>query len=486
MAQNPIAAILFREKSAEWTTLKPVKTGFEVDEHRTAEIAVEGTGLSFSAPETAAAVKIACGHIKGDLCAALSADKTLMRVVDLPTSDPAEMKGMADLQVDKFSPFPIEHMTVALEVLSQKEKTSRVLIVAVQREIVETFGATLKSAGLLPHWIDVQVMGWWFLLKERGAIPDKGRKVLLLLEPTGAELIVCQDGIPVVFRSLGPGQGLSEDEYFSELADETAYTLTTLEAERGAADGVKVGLWYGAGTPLPEEPSPEGVPPKARLPVGGPPAALVEKLREVCAVDVESGSLDSLPPLSEGLARRIAEKGDRVLNLAPPEWRTQESGRKTRKSLLVASGVFLAVWVLGVSAFLGGLKIQQSRLNQLRSSVAVLEESATKVKELKAKITSFEQYADRSRSALECLREISTLLPEGIDLSSFSYKKGSSLSLRGECGTPEPIYSYVQALQQSPLFTEVKTEGVRSKMTQSGAQKSEFSLTASLPGEETK
>ena len=190
MAQNPIAAILFREKSAEWTTLKPVKTGFEVDEHRTAEIAVEGTGLNFSAPETAAAVKIACGHIKGDLCAALPADKTLMRVVDLPTSDPAEMKGMADLQVDKFSPFPVEHMTVALEVLSQKEKSSRVLIVAVQREIVETFGATLKSAGLLPHWIDVQVMGWWYLLKERGAIPDKGRKVLLLLERTGAELIV--------------------------------------------------------------------------------------------------------------------------------------------------------------------------------------------------------------------------------------------------------------------------------------------------------
>jgi Tfp pilus assembly protein PilN len=122
----------------------------------------------------------------------------------------------------------------------------------------------------------------------------------------------------------------------------------------------------------------------------------------------------------------------------------------------------------------------------MKASVALLEQSATKVRELKERITSFEQYADRSRSALECLREISALLPEGVDLSSFSYKKGSSLSLRGECGSPEPIYSYVQALQQCPLFTEVKTEGVRSKMTQGGAQKSEFSLTATLPGEESK
>ena len=486
MAQNPITAIIFREEVAEWTTLRPAKSGYEVDEHRAAEIVPAGTSLDFAAAETSVAIKNICGHIKGDLCAGLPSDKTLMRVVDLPTSDPAEMKGMADLQVDKFSPFPVEQMAVALEVLSQKEKVSRVLIVAVQREIVESFGKALGAAGLLPHWIDVQVMGWWSLLKEQGAIPEKGRKVILLLEKNGTELIVCQDGIPVVFRSLGSGQGLSEDEYFSELADETAYTLTTLEAERGAADGVKIGLWYGAAKLPPKVVGPNDVPPKAQLPGGGPPAVLVEKLREACSVEVESQSLDSLPPLTEGLARRTAEKGDTALNLAPPEWRTQESGRRTKKSLLIASVAFLVIWLAGVFTFVGGLKIQESRRDQLKASVAVLEQSAMKVKELKDRITSFEQYADRSRSALECLREITAVLPQGVDLSSFSYKKGSSLSLRGECASPEPIYSYVQALQQSPLFTEVKTEGVRSKMGPSGVQKSEFSLTASLPGEESK
>jgi Tfp pilus assembly protein PilN len=329
-------------------------------------------------------------------------------------------------------------------------------------------------------------MGWWSLLKEQGAIPEKGRNVILLLEKTGTELIVCQDGIPVVFRSLGSGQGLSEEEYFSELADETAYTLTTLEAERGAADGVKVGLWYGAVKAPPKVVVPNTVPPKAQVAAGASPAVLVEKLREACGVEVDSRSLDSLPPLTEGLARRTAAKGDTALNLAPPEWRTQESGRRTKKSLLIASVAFLVVWLAGVSAFIGGLKIQENRRDQMKSSVAVLEQSAAKVKELKDKISSFEQYADRSRSALECLREITALLPQGVDLSSFSYKKGSTLSLRGECGTPEPIYSYVQALQQSPLFTEVKTEGVRSKASQGGVQKSEFSLTAGLPGEESK
>jgi Tfp pilus assembly protein PilN len=486
MAQNPITAIVFREGNVEWTTLRPVKSGYDVGEYRTAKVAPVGTVLDFAAAETPAAIRRICGHIRSDLCAGLPSDKTLMRVVDLPTSDPAEMKGMVDLQVDKFSPFPVEHMTVALEVLSQKEKTSRVLIVALQREIVETFGRALGQAGLLPRWIDVQVMGWWSMLKERGEIPEKGRKVILLLEKTGTELIACQDGMPVVFRSLGSGQGLSEEDFFSELADETAYTLTTLEAERGAVDGVKMDLWHGAFKAPPKVVVPDvtlsAVPP----PANGPPPTLVEKLRLACGVEVDCRSLDTLPPLTEGLARRTAAKGDTALNLAPPEWRTQEHGRRTKKSLLFASVVFLVVWLAGVAAFLGGLKLQENRLDQWKSSVAVREKSAARVKELKDKITSFEQYADRSRSALECLREISALLPQGVEITSFSYKKGASLSLRGECATPEPIYSFVQALQQSPLFTEVKTEGVRSKMGQRGVQTSEFSLTASLPGGEKK
>ena len=486
MAQNSITAIVFREKSAEWTTLRPSKTGYEVDEHRTAEIVLTEAGLDFAAAETSTAIQSVCGHIQGDLCAGFPSDKALMRVVDLPTSDPIEMRNMAELQVDKFSPFPVEHMAVALETLSQREKTSRVLIVAVQRELVETFGKALGQAGLLPRWMDVQVMGWWSLLKEQGAIPEKGRKVILLLEKNGTELIACQDAIPVAFRSLGSGQGLSEEDFFSELADETAYTLTTLEAERGAADGVKLGLWHSAVQAPPKGIGPTAAPSKTQPPADEPPMLLVEKLREACGLEVDSRRLDSLPPVTEGLARRVAAKGDAVLNLAPPEWRAQERGRRAKKSLLIASATFLIVWLVGIFASIGGLKLQENRRDQLKASAAALEKSAAKVKELKNKIASFEQYADRSRSALECLREISALLPQGIDLSSFSYKKGTSLSLRGECATPEPIYSYVQALQQSPLFTEIKTEGVRSKTGPGGVQKSEFSLTAGLPGEEKK
>lgn len=503
MAQRLITALVLRADSAEWTTVKLVKGQVDVVSHQ--EVPLEPAGAEPVSPGRAAALKSALGRTASDLCVATPPDKVLMRVVDLPTADAAEMRGMAELQVDKFSPFPVEHLAISLEVLSQKENSSRVLIAAIQRDLITALGEGLGKAGLRPHWIDVEVMGWWYLLKEQGQVPDKGRRVFLLLDTSGTDLVISQDGIPVVFRSLGAAAGLSEGEYYSEIADEVGYTLTALEAERGTAEGARLSLWTWGNELPPKLVVPGGAQGPAQPAAGEPSRELVSKLREVCAVDVETRRLESLPPLSEGLARRAllrrgfrlregyggqvagqaAARGAMMLDLAPAEWRSREQARSTYKSLLVATAVFLVVWLTGVSAFVGGLAWQKSRLLQVKNTVSRMEGPAEEIRTLKEKVASFEQYADRSHSMLECLREVTELLTPGIDLTSFVYRKGNSVSLRGEADSAEPIYNFFQAMEKSPLFVKVKPEAVRQK-NQGGVSKSEFSLTADLPGGEEK
>lgn len=488
MAPKLITALVWRADSAEWTTVKLAKGQLDLAGHQ--ETPLEPAGAEFVNPARAAAVKAALGRAQADLCVGIPSDKVLMRVVDLPTADPAEMRSMAELQVDKFSPFPIEHMAVSLEVLSQKDNASRVLIAAVQRDVITALGDVLGPAGLLPHWVDVEVLGWWQLLKEQGQVPDKGRRVFLLADTSGTDLVISQDGVPVVFRSLGPAAGLSDDEYHAEIADEVGYTLTSLEAERGSAEGMRLSLWTWGQQLPPKLVVPGGIPAPAPRAGGEPSRALVSKLREASALDVETRRLDSLPPLSEGLARRAAARGAAagptgMLDLAPAEWRSREQARSARKGLLAATAVFLVLWLAGGSAFLGGLALQKKRLVAVKAQVARMEGPAEEIRALKEKVDSFEQYADRSHSALECLREVSELLTEGIDLTSFVYKKGNSVSLRGEADSAEPIYAFFQAMEKSELFTKVKPEAVRQK-NQEGRSRSEFSLTADLPGKEEK
>lgn len=471
MAHNFITALAISGGALDWTILKLVKGRVEVAEHKTAELPVEAAVIG--SPAFAEAIARIAPELRGEVCFGLRTDRVLMRIVELPTADPAEMAGMVELQVDKFSPFPVEHMAVSFESLGQKGTASRVCIAAAQRDIVTGIGDTFRPARRLPAWVDVDVMGWWTLLKEQGEIPAQGLSVTLMLEPEGADLLICENGMPVAIRSLGSPVGVPEDEYFAELAEEIGYSLTNLEAELGIAAGLHVTIWHRG----------DSTPPKVMMPgmmARGGVAALVGRIRESCGVDVGLRRLDELPPLSEGLARRAAAREGAMVNLAPPDWRTEEQSRVTRKALIVATSVFIALWALGVGIFFGGLSIERNRLATEKAAVAALEEPAAEIRVLREKIRSFEQYADRTHSALEALREVVVLLPNGVDMLSFTYRKGGSVSVRGMANAPDPIYDFFQGLEQSPFFVKVEAGDVRSKPV-GNVQKSEFSVTAYLP-----
>ncbi len=459
MAAKWITGLCLRADAIEWTVLRPARDRFEVQDCRVAELAPPPAGETV-APDLEARMKEAAAAARGLLSLALPAEKVLLCVVDLPTSDPAELQGMVELQVDKFSPFPVDSMAISFEILATREKTTRVLIVAIQREILDTLTQPLVRTGLMPHWIDVDIMGWWHLLQAAGQVAERGQDVILLLAPGGAQLLISLDGAPVVLRALGRPGAASSAEFQAELAEEIGYTLTALETEWGAPESARISLWSN---------DPES-------------AALAGRLREECGLDVATHPLTDLPPLSEGIARRSAARAGVVLDLAPREWRELENTRQARRVFVAATSVFLALWLIVVSVFAAGLQMQRKQIAALKTAVEAVEGPAEEVRRLQAKVRSFEAYSDRTHSALECLREISVLLPNGVDLTSFIYKKEVALSLRGVCSSPEPIYDFIQSLEKSAKFERVKAEGVSTKMD-GNVPKSQFGVTMTLPGE---
>jgi hypothetical protein len=93
---------------------------------------------------------------------------------------------------------------------------------------------------------------------------------------------------------------------------------------------------------------------------------------------------------------------------------------------------------------------------------------------------SLEKYADRSHSALECLREVTEALPDDVEIASYTYKKSEAVSLRGSSGRAEAVYDFFQKLGASTLFAGVKDQPVSTR-TVKDKRVSTFSLTAELP-----
>ena len=456
MVTYPLIGLCLRPDGAAWTVLHPGRD--RQPESLVSNAASFDPPLAADTPldEWSARLKTAIDGLTGPTAAALPLGSVLLRVVDLPTGDPSEVSGMVSLQADGFSPFPAENTLFGYEVLAVEGNRTRVLIAVALRDAVERLAALCAGAGLDVRWVDVDVLGRWRALVSGQPAFGEGQDVVLLVEDSVVSLVVLRDGSPVLFRSLG----LSTDPV-AEMAEELGYTLAAVAAEHGPASSTRLTVWHGETEA---------------------PADVLTRLEAVCGASAVIRSLEDLPSTSEGLARRAAGQPgmSAALNLAPSAWLSRRQSAAFRQQILRATIIFLAVWLLAVVVFWGGLWLERVRLTRLEAAVKRQEQPAEQVRKLQAKIRAFEGYMDRERSALECLREVSLQLPEGVSLSSFIFRK-NEVSLKGEADTPEPIYAFMQKLQTSPLFYEVKPEGVTSRQI-GAARRSQFGVVLRMSG----
>ena len=462
MATAWITGICLRPNRLEWTTLRRAKEVWEIASQGREDVAV-AEGEAGWIP--AAALKARLKQFKGRIAVALPTDRALLRVALLPSTVADELRGMAELQTDKFSPFPVETVAAGAEVLEAAGTSSLVAMAVVRREDVDAVGAAFQGAGGAPDAVDVEALGWWWALKQSGVLPAHGTQVALRAEPSGTEMAVVRDGAPLGFRSLPDGptgdDAAAHADWIGACAEEMADALTALETEWGNAGAPTLHVFHAAEFP----------------------AADVEALRRAAGLEAAfAHPLDGLPTASEGIARRQSAPAQPLaMDLAPETWRTADVERRTRRRLLRVATAFVAAWLLALGAFGTALHVQRGRLARLQAEVEALDGPAREIRRLQAKSLEFVQYADRTHAALECLRVVSGALPDGVELTSFVYRKGNTLALRGEADAADKVYDFIQALEQAALFPEVKSEGISTRSTPVGTR-SQFGATLKLPG----
>ncbi|NLB65859.1 MAG: pilus assembly protein PilM [Lentisphaerae bacterium] len=460
MSASWCTGVCVRRNRLEWTVLRWAKNAWDVHSHGAADLpgapGEEGVATALRAEARA---------FRGRVSMALPGETVLLRVGLLPSTDPDELRGMVELQMDKYSPFPVESMSFGAGTLESTETASLVTMAAVRNEIVETWGRCFQEAGAAPDLVDVELLGWWWVLKDGGKVPARGTQIFLRQDGRDLDMILARDGAPLLFRSL-PQRPEPDGEgaiaaWMGECIEETGFSLTSLETEWGEVPAPTLHVFHALG---------EGV-------------EWAERFKS--ALSLESArihSLEEVAPVSEGIARRAAEPTEPLaLDLAPAEWREGEVARAARRRLWRSATIFLVAWLLGSGLFISLLNVRQGRLDRLQNEVEALEGPAREIRRLRGKVLEFSLYADRTYSALESLRVLSENMPEGMDLSSFVYRKGSTLTLRGESDSSERVYGFIKTLEDVGYFPEVKIESVNVRQTPQG-QRSQFNVTIRLPG----
>ncbi|HIE10409.1 MAG TPA: hypothetical protein EYP62_02230 [Kiritimatiellae bacterium] len=383
-----------------------------------------------------------CSRRGGALVWVMAAREVLVRVLELPAVDEAELSAMAELQLDKLSPLPPERLYWDFEVVHHGGDRLRILLASVERGRVDEAGDFFRglSAGL---WrVDCESLALWEWL--RGEKIDEGsRKAWLLLhEKEGRRmLLLAADRYgPLEFRVIEMPEGeLTPEDVAGEAGREIAYTLAALEAQWGAPAAVRIEVVFDG-----EEP------------------AWCRRLGDVLELPVERRQADLAVEIAAGAALR-ALRVERAINLAPAEWEQTVRYRRTRRRVVTAAVAVVILWLGLMGGMAAVSQIQRTRLEAVLRREQTMARPAAELRELRRKVRGLESYADRSHSVLEALREVVSLMPGGVDLTAFAYKKGRGVQLRGTAERTEPIYEFFAALEKSDFFSSVKPEGVTTR-----------------------
>jgi len=448
--------IHYTDEIVEWAVLRKTRTETEILREGSAPIP-EGFFEQDEAPPFPAQVLSEIRKsFRGVVTVSLPSTQLLMRVLELPSTDPNEIAGMVDLQMDQISPFPSDQLTLSYELLQQTENHSRVLALAAPRNSVDELGDLFKTQNVYIRSLDAEILAWWSLLVAHGNVPREGRVILILEEHTEFSMIVVDDGIPVCFRSLELFHDFTDEKILHEIVEEIRYTLLSLEAEYGHRDRCSIEFW--SESDIPDE--------------------LLKTLGEECTGHIEQHSLGTIPSLAEGLALRSAEREVHHAELVPREWIDLQRKKRFMQVATIASIAVLSIWLAVISLTGTVFAIQKASFNRVKKEAATYSAPARAAQAAREEMLSLEKYADHARSALECLREITETLPDFVEITALAYTKDNAIRMSGTGDDWNTVNDYFQKLGSIELF-----EGVEDPKISGDPPR--FSIRINLPNLET-
>ena len=356
----------------------------------------------------------------------------LVKVSRVSVEDRERLSETAGAELGKVSPFPDETPVAGIETVAETDRELATLFAAYPDAAAAEIGDALDEAKVRVTRTDITAMGWlrslWPKIFADGA--SAGRKVVLMDFDDGWDVTVLDDGAPSLLRGLG---GVTDP---GEITREV--TLSLLRAGTGADVGEVVVFSRGE--------------------VDG---AIVERLQSFAPVRVERISEDGGGV--EGVARRTQEGA--TLDVTPQDWVELRTEARFTKKLMVFLAAAAAGWLL-LMGVLFGVPFVYGQMTERQKGMSKRHATAYReVKEMRDKVKLVQQYSDHARGALEMLKAVSDRMPEGITLTSYSYRRGERLSIVGEAQQPTDVYEFKNALTEAAteddekLFADVTLTG---------------------------
>jgi Tfp pilus assembly PilM family ATPase len=399
---------------------------------------------------------------KAPVICVIPANAATAKNIEVPSSDPEEIKSIINLQASRHTPYSREEVLISYINLGLNAfNNTRLLLVIVHRDVVKEKIATLEKAGLDVDKIlfvpEAQARFYSKALNLKKDAPPSGiidfalNTTSYIVVSKGTLLFVRH--IPIGIRAIMEGADVTaklQDElkksmeaFVQEDGNDapTSYMITTT---RDAVNNILPALKEGLNIEF-------QVNAFSNFVKGS--GDVRKKLQNDFGDD---SFLDVIAPASTALKCEI--------NLMPDEMVQKKSLDRHSKEGFKAGVAALIMMALVGAIIMSNIYFKDTYLNKnlreqfapQKAQVEVLEAQMNKAKLVRGYIT-------KRMVSLDIIHELYTITPNTIYLSNITVDDDGTITIDGISDSMSDVFSYVKSLDDSTMFKEAKTKSTSTK-----------------------
>jgi len=400
-----------------------------------------------------------------------------VRILELPSTDPKEIKDMVDLQISKQTPYSKEEIVASHKILgSSREKYTKVMLVIAARNIINERVSALQVAGIGVEKVGLSSEGVcnWFSLAymPRIRLQDNEALILIDIDSNYSDFMVIRKGQITFTRNIFIGanhfSGASE-EWQAKFVEELKRSKERYQNEEKDARISKIFLSgasrsiEGLGSRLSAE---------LDIPVENTHPARNIRLDKNVEVLLKE---DFRSVSSTALFGAAVMRGELRLDLMPSELRIQKFMEKKRKDLTVMGILFASIVTMVSFLLLITLYNKNVYLEQVKQKIARVEKESDEIEKMRMRAGLIESRLDAKGSSIDILTEIYRVTSKEIYFVNVDIEEKQRVTLRGRAYAMSDVFEFVTTLENSPYFENVKTTHTTTKK-EKGLEYADFEI----------
>ena len=398
-----------------------------------------------------------------------------VRILKLPSTNPAEIRDMVDLQIGKLTPFSKEEIIVSYRVIEVLPDgyTQIMLIIARRDSIINGIIAPLRDAGINVDRIVLSsecVFQWFQAISGHLPNPVPDDAAIIDIDTDYSDFLVVHKGRWLFTKQISIGvkqllEDQSEGDWPAKFGDELADALGRFHEETGRS---AVQRLYISGAHCLNESQQDVI--QTRL--GIPLERIVPIPATIAPLPSEVVRTISLSPLIG--AAMIGQESE--IDLTPDELKMVKIMEEKHRQFTV-TGILIVAIIMTISLLvILSLQFKQGYLDQLRTKTVSLQPETAKVEKMRHDINLIKQRLNAKHSLVTLICEIIKLTPPDIFYSDLQISEQGAISLKGQAPAMSAIFLFVKKLEDSPVFANV--QAVRTTTKKDGDKEScEFEIT---------